>query len=39
MLAAMLDYGELIAKLTSEMDSPPSTTDIKWYYTTLTSVD
>ena len=39
MLAAMLDYGYLTAKLTSEMDSPPSTTHTKWYYTTLTSLD
>ena len=35
MFAAMLDSGDLIAKLTSEMDSPPSTTHRKWYYTTL----
>ena len=39
MLAAMLDSGDLIAKLTSEMDSPPSTTNRKSYYTTLVSLD
>ena len=30
-----MDYGDIIAKLTSEMDSLPSTTHLKWCYTTL----
>ena len=39
MLAAMLDYGDLIAKQTSEMDTPPSTTRRELYYTTQASLD
>ena len=39
MLAAKFDSSDLIAKLKSEMDSPPSTSHIKWYYTTLASLD
>ena len=34
-----MDSGDQIAKLTSEMGSPPSITHIKWYYTTLASVN
>ena len=32
MSAVMLDYVDLIAKLTSEMISPPSTTHGQWYH-------
>ena len=38
MFAAMLDYGDLIAKLASEMDLPSSTTDRKWHYTMLANL-
>ena len=38
-LAAMLDYRDLIAKPTSEMDTPPSTTHRKLSYTTQASLD
>ena len=34
-----MDYGDLIAKLTSEMDSPSSTTHRKWYYTILANLE
>ena len=37
-VAAMLDSGGLIAKLTPEMDSPPSTAHGKWYYTTVANM-
>ena len=39
MLAAMWDYGDLIAKLTSGIDSPPTTTHRKWYYANLANLE
>ena len=34
-----MNYGDLIAKLTSEMDLPPTTTHRKWYYTNLANLE